>query len=69
MVDTDTYMPWLLGEVRSAGCRIIEQKVTGPLAPQAETLLRKHEVDAIVNCRAGGRVSSPVSRCIPFEVP
>jgi D-amino-acid oxidase len=54
MVDTDAYMPWLLGEVRSAGCRILEQKVTGPLAAQAETLLRQYGVDAIVNCTGLG---------------
>jgi D-amino-acid oxidase len=54
MVDTDLYMPWLLGEARRAGCRIIEAKVTGPLSAQEEMLARAHRVDAIVNCTGLG---------------
>lgn len=54
MVDTDVYMRWLLREVRSAGCRILEHKLTGRLASQAESLLRQYEADAIVNCAGLG---------------
>jgi D-amino-acid oxidase len=54
MVDTDDYMRWLLREVRKEGCRIIELKVKGPLAAQAEALSRQFEVDAIVNCAGLG---------------
>ena len=32
MVDTDLYMQWLLREVRREGCRIVEQKISGPLS-------------------------------------
>ena len=56
MVDTDVYMRWLLGEVRKAGCRIVELKISEPLSAQAESLARQFEVDAIVNCAGlGGR--------------
>src|SRR5262249_13785532 len=54
MVDTDVYMRWLIGEVRSAGCRILEHKIGGPLSTQAQTLARQFEVDAIVNCSGLG---------------
>ena len=54
MSDTDVYMQWLHGEVKSAGCRILEHTVTGPLAGQAETLARQYDVDAIVNCAGLG---------------
>jgi D-amino-acid oxidase len=54
MVDTDVYMRWLFGLARSAGCRILEVKVTGPLREQEETLARQYGVDAIVNCAGLG---------------
>src|SRR5262249_54550647 len=50
MVDTDTYMLWLLGEVRRAGCRVIEGKVVGLLRESESELLRDYGVGAIVNC-------------------
>jgi D-amino-acid oxidase len=54
MVDTDLYMRWLEGEVRKAGCRIVELKITAPLSAQVEQLSRQFEVDAIVNCAGLG---------------
>ncbi len=54
MIDTDTYMSWLLGEVRRAGCRVVEGKITGPLAEQVKELTRAFEADAVVNCTGLG---------------
>jgi D-amino-acid oxidase len=54
MIDTDVYMSWLLGEVRRAGCRVVEGKLTGPLAEQVEELTRAFEADAVVNCTGLG---------------
>jgi D-amino-acid oxidase len=54
MVDTDRYMQWLLREVRREGCRIVEQKISGPLSDGAESLARQFEVDTIVNCTGLG---------------
>ncbi len=54
MIDTDSYMNWLLGEVRRAGCRILQGEVTGPLRDREEALVREYGVDAIVNCAGLG---------------
>ncbi|MFI5455929.1 MAG: FAD-dependent oxidoreductase [Isosphaerales bacterium] len=56
MVDTDVYMHWLLGEVRRAGCRIIQRRLAGSLREQEEALEREYGVDAIVNCTGLGAV-------------
>jgi D-amino-acid oxidase len=47
-------MGWLLGQVRRAGCRIVEGKVTGPLGPQAGELARRHGAEAVVHCAGLG---------------
>jgi D-amino-acid oxidase len=54
MIDTDVYMHWLLGEVRRAGCRIVEGTINGPLREQEQTLARVYGADAIVNCAGLG---------------
>jgi D-amino-acid oxidase len=54
MVDTDAYLLWLLAEVRKAGCRILNARVTGRLAEQEEALARQYGVDGIVNCTGLG---------------
>jgi D-amino-acid oxidase len=54
MIDTDVYMQWLLDEVRRAGCRIVELKITEPLSSCAANLLRQFEADTIVNCAGLG---------------
>jgi D-amino-acid oxidase len=54
MVDTDRYMRWLLGEVRKAGCRVIERRLSGRLNNQAAALEREFEVDALINCTGLG---------------
>jgi D-amino-acid oxidase len=54
MIDTDVYMRWLLEQARAAGCRIHNDKITGPLSVQEEILARRYGVDAIVNCAGLG---------------
>jgi D-amino-acid oxidase len=54
MIDTDVYLRWLLGEVRGAGCRVVEGHVAGPLAGREEALARAHGADAVVNCAGLG---------------
>jgi D-amino-acid oxidase len=54
MIDTDVYLRWLLREVRRAGCRIHEAKITGPLREQEQTLARQYGAEAIVNCTGLG---------------
>ncbi len=54
MVDTDLYMRWLMNEVRTAGCLIVERRLGGLLRDHAEGLAREFAVDAIVNCTGLG---------------
>jgi D-amino-acid oxidase len=54
MIDTDVYLRWLLGEVRRAGCCVVEGQVAGPLAGQEESLARAFGADAVVNCAGLG---------------
>lgn len=54
MIDTDVYMPWLLGEARRAGCRVVEAKVAGPVTGEEERLTREYGADALVNCAGMG---------------
>jgi D-amino-acid oxidase len=54
MVDTDTYMRWLLDQVLQEGCRIIERKITGSLRELEGSLMEEYGADAIVNCTGLG---------------
>jgi len=54
MVDTDTYMGWLLDQVREAGCVILTQRIDGDLREQELRLMQQFDVDAIVNCSGLG---------------
>ena len=54
MVDTDTYMGWLLTEVEQAGCRLFVRKVTGSLRDLEQALRHEYEADVIVNCSGLG---------------
>jgi D-amino-acid oxidase len=54
MIDTNVYMSWLFNEVRRAGCRICESRISGPLREQADALSRYFNVHAIVNCTGLG---------------
>jgi D-amino-acid oxidase len=54
MVDTDTYMGWLLEQVREAGCVTERRIITGSLADREAELLAEFDVDVIVNCSGLG---------------
>jgi D-amino-acid oxidase len=54
MIDTDTYMRWLLGAVRDAGCTVVQRKVSGPLRAQAARLTREYAASVLVNCTGLG---------------
>jgi D-amino-acid oxidase len=54
MVDTDRYMRWLSDEVRKAGCRVIERRLSGGLRDQVAALEREFGVSALVNCTGLG---------------
>jgi D-amino-acid oxidase len=54
MIDTDAYVPWLLDEVRAAGCRVVEGTVAGPLRERWPGLLREYGAAAVVNCTGLG---------------
>jgi D-amino-acid oxidase len=54
MVDTDAYMEWLQSEVKRAGARIFEHKVSSPLREHEAQLRRQFGADAIINCAGMG---------------
>jgi D-amino-acid oxidase len=54
MVDTDTYMSWLLDQVQEAGCVVLTQRIDGDLLEQEQHLKHQFGVDAIVNCSGLG---------------
>ena len=54
MVDTDTYMGWLLDEVREAGCAPVRRCITGSLVDIERELLHEFDADIIVNCSGLG---------------
>jgi D-amino-acid oxidase len=56
MIDTDRYMGWLLDQVTSMGCRIVQARLDGNLEAQEEDYLDAFGVDAIVNCTGLGSI-------------
>jgi D-amino-acid oxidase len=54
MIDTDTYMSWLLDQVQEAGCPVLRQHIDGDLREQERHLKQQFGVDAIVNCSGLG---------------
>jgi D-amino-acid oxidase len=67
MVDTDRYMRWLSDEVRSAGCRVVERRLSGSLIDQAEALEREFDADALVNCTGLGARELTGDRVYPLR--
>src|SRR5262245_51614486 len=59
----DTYMPWLLRETRQAGCEFVEQKLSGPLRDQEESLARRFGAEVIVHMPGGQKAVR--SRSVP----
>jgi D-amino-acid oxidase len=54
MIDTDTYMNWLMSEVISAGCVVIQGRISGSLRGRETYLRRLFDADCIVNCTGLG---------------
>jgi D-amino-acid oxidase len=54
MIDTDTYLIWLMDRVREAGCDVREKTITAPLHESTENLLKEFGADVIVNCTGFG---------------
>jgi D-amino-acid oxidase len=54
VIDTDTYMSWLLSHARMTGCEIVRYAIPGLLLDHQESLKRQFQVDAIVNCAGLG---------------
>jgi D-amino-acid oxidase len=54
MVDTDTYMQWLMREVKAAGTQVMQRKLEGDLTSQEENLKREFNAGVIINCSGLG---------------
>jgi D-amino-acid oxidase len=54
MVDTDTYMAWLLRQVQAAGLHVVQRKISGDLRDNEVALKQEFGVGAIVNCSGLG---------------
>jgi D-amino-acid oxidase len=57
MIDTDTYMQWLMGQVTDAGCAVVQARIEGDLVAKEDSYLDAFEADAIVNCTGLGAMS------------
>lgn len=56
MIDTDTYLSWLLTQVTDAGCRVMRTRIEGDLIVSERKLLDFFDVDIIVNCTGLGSI-------------
>jgi D-amino-acid oxidase len=56
LIDTDVYMQWLRNELRDAGCRFDECKLTQPLESLEAGLCAVYDACAIVNCSGLGSI-------------
>ena len=54
LVNTDAYLEWLLVQVKSSGCRIIQKRLKGSLREQETVLKQEWQVETIVNCAGLG---------------
>jgi len=54
MIDTDRYMAWLMGQVRRAGCAVVQGRINGPLSRNERYLKAMFGVECIVNCSGLG---------------
>jgi len=67
MIDTDLYLRWLEGEVRAAGCRVIERKLAGLIREQETSLESEYGACAIVNCTGLGAGELAGDRLFPLR--
>ena len=54
MIDTDTYMRWLIAQVQAAGCDVVCRRLHGSLNDLEDRLLAEYHADVIVNCTGLG---------------
>ena len=54
MIDTDTYLQWLMREVRAAGCVVQRRRISGNLQDREWELRYEFGADLIVNCTGLG---------------
>jgi D-amino-acid oxidase len=54
MIDTDTYLEWLLGQVIDEGCKVVQTLIEGDLAEREQEILNTFDADIIVNCTGLG---------------
>lgn len=67
MVDTDTYMQWLMREVKAAGTCVMQRKLEGDLTSQEENLKREFNAGVIVNCAGLGSRELASDRMFPLR--
>lgn len=67
MVDTDTYMAWLMKQVRRVGCRVKRGRVFGDLRVREASLRDLFEADAIVNCTGLGAMELAGDEMYPLR--
>ena len=66
MIDTDVYLRWLEGQVRHAGCHVIERKLDGLLREEEDRLARDYHVSTVVNCAGLGAGELAGDKVYPF---
>jgi D-amino-acid oxidase len=54
MIDTDTYLGWLLDQATGEGCTVVQTRITGDLAQRQQEILDTFDADIIVNCTGLG---------------
>jgi len=54
MVDTDTYLQWMVDHLTSKGAILRTQKIERNLSEEAHRLKSKNEVDLVINCTGLG---------------
>jgi D-amino-acid oxidase len=67
MVDTDTYMAWLMKQVRMAGCHVEQGRIGGDLREAEASLLELFGADAIVNCTGLGAMELAGDEMYPLR--
>ncbi|HEY8202432.1 MAG TPA: FAD-dependent oxidoreductase [Actinomycetota bacterium] len=54
MIDTDTYLGWLMSQVIRAGCTVVQGRIAGSLRDRERHLRRLFGADCIINCTGLG---------------
>jgi D-amino-acid oxidase len=67
MIDTDRYMGWLMGQVRRAGCAVVQARINGPLSRNERHLKALFGVECIVNCTGLGALELADDEMYPLR--